>query len=145
MLFNVSQAGTGFLRLDEFLRQCFGIVILVDCLLRAFNSFKKFLIGFVSFTLCLPPSQLLKINHFSVRLEIEWPSPSLSVSFKLKTQVFIEMVNVACQHLVGSCLPPWPTPPYKQGPSVKFIFQPDSCCGQNEYKCKCSLGMLLTS
>lgn len=25
--------------------------------------------------------------------------------------------------------------PYYQGPSVKFIFQPDSCCEQNEHKC----------
>lgn len=43
----------------------------------------------------------------------------------------MEMVNVACQHLGGSCLF---FPPYKQGPSVKFIFQPDSCCGQIDDK-----------
>lgn len=99
MLFNVPQAGTGFVRPDEFWRRCFAIVILADCFFSFFffkciHSFKKFLIGFVSLVLCLPPSQWLKNNLFSVRLEIELPSLSiLSVSFKLKPPVFIAVVN----------------------------------------------------
>lgn len=39
--FNVSQAGTGFLRPDEFLRQCFAIVLLADCFLSAFTVLKN--------------------------------------------------------------------------------------------------------
>lgn len=39
--FNVSQAGTGFLRPDEFLRECFAIVLLADCFLSAFTVLKN--------------------------------------------------------------------------------------------------------
>lgn len=70
--FDLFQAGTGFLRPDEFLRQCFAIVIVAHCFLSAFDSLKrKILIGFVSFTFCLPPSQVLKQPFLIVRLEIK--------------------------------------------------------------------------
>lgn len=87
MFLKLEQGSSGLM---SFLRQCFAIVILADCLLSAFDSFKKFLIGFVSFTLWLPPSQLLKNNHFSCQLEIKLLSLRfvfffLSIFFKLKT------------------------------------------------------------
>lgn len=70
--FDLFQAGTGFLRPDEFLRQSFAIVIVAHCFLSAFDSLKrKILIGFVSFTFCLPPSQVLKQPFLIVRLEIK--------------------------------------------------------------------------